>query len=210
VVRAVWKERATTIPVAGEGIVLEGAWQTGQRGVAVVAAPHPEYGGSLDNPVVNDLAHAFFKEGLASLRFNWRGVGASQGRVTGDPSVGEVDYRAAVDHVAEAQAQAQPITAAGYSFGAAVAIRSALHDARLRRLVLVAPPERMLETLPLQKLGLPICVIVGGRDPFAPVDSLLESFDLPNARVDVIPEADHFFATCGLAELHELARAAVA
>jgi alpha/beta superfamily hydrolase len=187
---------------------LEGTWQSGVAGAAVVAPPHPEYGGSMDNPVVNDLAHAFFEGGLASLRFNWRGVGASQGRVSGDPGAGEVDYRAAVDHLAATHPGR--ITAAGYSFGAAIAIRVALHDARLRRLVLVAPPAGMLESLPLEKLGRPIHVIVGGRDPFGPVDALLERFDLPDARIDVIPEADHFFASCGLAELHALARSAVA
>jgi alpha/beta superfamily hydrolase len=206
-VQRVWRERATTIPVESEGIVLEGAWQEGVARAAVVAPPHPEYGGSMDNPVVNELAYAFHQEGLASIRFNWRGVGGSQGRATGDLSAGEVDYRAAVEHLAATHPF--PITGAGYSFGAAVAIRVALHDARIRYLVLVAPPVRMIESLPLEKLGRPIRVIVGGEDPFAPIEPILEYFDLPDTRVDVIPGADHFFAATGLAELHDLARAAV-
>jgi alpha/beta superfamily hydrolase len=206
--RHVWRERATAISVESEGIVLEGAWQAGVARAAVVAPPHPEYGGSMDNPVVNELAYAFHQEGLASVRFNWRGVGGSQGRVTGDLSAGEVDYRAAVDHVAATHPF--PVTGAGYSFGAAVAIRVALDDARVRNLVLVSPPVRLIESLPLEKLGRPIRVIVGGRDPFAPIEQLLECFDLPDTRVDVVPDADHFFAATGLAELHDLARAAVA
>ena len=67
-----------TVPVEDEGLVLEGVWQNGDRG-AVVAPPHPLYGGSFDNPVVNEIAYALHRLGQASLRVHWRGVGASPG-----------------------------------------------------------------------------------------------------------------------------------
>jgi hypothetical protein len=205
--RSAWKEQATTVALPGEGLVLEAVWQGGVNRSAVIAPPHPEYGGSLDNPVVSELAFALHREGFASLRFNWRGVGASQGCRTGALDAAEADFRAAVEHLAASCPW--PITAAGYSFGAAVALRVALGDPRLRALLLVAPPVRLIEALPLHRLARPTVVIVGGCDPFAPVEALLEHFDLPTARVEVIPEGDHFFAA-SLAELGELARAAAA
>lgn len=203
-----WHERGVTIPVPDEELVLEGIWQTGADGAAVVAPPHPELGGSLDNPVVNEIAYALYRAGHASLRFNWRGVGASQGRMTGDVAAAVADYRAALEHVVETSER--PVIGAGYSFGAAAALRVALEDRRIRRLVLVAPPLPMIQELPLDRLNLPLQVICGGHDTLAPVEGLSELFcPLGNARLEVIPTADHFFMQSGLAELFELVYAAV-
>lgn len=204
-----WKEQSVTIPVESEGLVLEGVWQVGDERAAVVAPPHPEFGGSLDNPVVNEIAYALFTEGFASLRFNWRGVGGSQGRVTGDPTSAEVDYEAALSHLH--QTLQVPITAAGYSFGAATALRLALRDQRVRRVVAVAPPVRMIESLPLADLSIPIRVIAGAEDPHAPSAELARALDpIGDSALELIPDVDHFFASGGLAELCELVRAAVA
>jgi alpha/beta superfamily hydrolase len=189
-----------TVPVRDEGLVLEGVWQSGDPPAAVVAPPHPLYGGSFDNPVVNEIAHALYRQGSASLRFNWRGVGASQGRATGDLGVAERDYRAALELVVENSGA--PVTAAGYSFGAAAATRVALHDDRVAKLVLVAPPVELLKALDLQRLQKPVRVVVGGNDAFAPAEELSELFGpLPDARVGVIPDADHFFVQSGLGAL---------
>ena len=110
-----------TVAVASGGLVLEGVWQKGAGRGAVIAPPHPEYGGSLEHPVVSELAYGLYKAGIASLRFNWRGVGASQGRVSGEWKAAEEDYSAAVEQVAATMPP--PIVAAGYSFGAAAALR---------------------------------------------------------------------------------------
>ena len=59
---------------------------------AVVAPPHPLYGGSMDSPVVTEIAHACANTQTASLRFNWRGVGGSAGQMSGEPDVGLADY----------------------------------------------------------------------------------------------------------------------
>ena len=80
------KERAVAIPLEGGEQALEGVFVAGLDDDAVgvvVAAPHPLYGGSMDSPVVNEIAYAARKAGLASLRFNWRGVGASAGAISG-------------------------------------------------------------------------------------------------------------------------------
>jgi hypothetical protein len=204
-----WKEQAVAIPVEAEGLVLEGIWQSGTGRAAVIAPPHPEYGGSLDNPVVNEIAYALHRENYASIRFNWRGVGASQGRRTGSLAAAEADYDAALVHLH--RTVDAPILGAGYSFGAAAAVRVGLRDARIRALLLVAPPFEMIRDLPLEGLGKPLHVIVGDHDRFAPIDLLSELLaPLPHARLEVIPKADHFFSVTGLAELHQAARAAAA
>lgn len=194
------------VPIEDEGMVLEGVWQGGERG-AIVAPPHPLYGGSIDNPVVNEIAYAFYRMGYASVRFNWRGVGASQGVATGDLGAAERDYRAAIDHMVATLGA--PVAAAGYSFGAAVALRTALSDIRLSELVLVAPPIDMIVSLDVESFSGPIRVIVGSEDEFAPTEALSELFSsLDSARVDVIPGADHLFSQRGLAQLSRLLRGA--
>ena len=188
------------VPIEDEGMVLEGVWQSGSGRGAVVAPPHPLYGGSFENPVVNEIAYALYQTGCPSLRFNWRGVGASQGAATSDPGVAERDCLAAIQHVVATVGA--PVTAAGYSFGAATALRLALRDDRLSDLVLVAPPIEMIRSLDIERFEGPIRVLAGMHDDLAPVDQLSELFSsLPNVRVDVIPEADHFFAQSGLSEL---------
>jgi uncharacterized protein len=206
---SVWKEQAVTIPIEAESLALEGAWQAAAGpGGGVVAPPHPLYGGSLDHPVVNELAYALYAEGLPSLRFNWRGVGASQGEPSGDAHAALRDYAAAVEHLAHTVSG--PLVAAGYSFGAVTALRAALADERLRLVVLVAPPVRMLQTLSPRPLERPLLVVSGTRDTFAPVDELQAAFsDVPGARVELVEGADHFFVS-GLGSIVAAVRGAVA
>jgi hypothetical protein len=203
-----WKEQMVPIVVPGAGLSLEGVWQKGDGRGAVIAAPHPEYGGSLESPVISEVAYALYKAGVASLRFNWRGVGASQGMTSGDTAVADEDYLAAVEQVSATTGA--PVIAAGYSFGAAAALRVGLRDARISELILIAPPIAMIESLALDEFCGPIHVIVGGRDTYAPLGQLSALLaGLPNANLDVIPKADHFFASDGLAELVELVRTAI-
>jgi uncharacterized protein len=204
-----WKEQMVPIAVPSSGLVLEGVWQKGAGRGAVIAPPHPEYGGSLEHPVVSELAYGLYKAGVASLRFNWRGVGGSQGRVSGDWRAAEEDYIAALEQVAATLPP--PVVAAGYSFGAATALRVGLRDPRVSELILVAPPVGMMEKLSIGEFRGPIHVIVGGRDEFSPLDELSPLLEgLPNANLDVIPKADHFFGGYGLAEVAELVRSSVA
>ena len=98
--------------LALEGIYLSGSQDDG-RG-ALVAPPHPLYGGSMDSPVVNEVAYACERCGIASLRFNWRGVGASAGTPSGETAHAEADYGAALAHLGETVPGA--IIGCGYSF----------------------------------------------------------------------------------------------
>ena len=201
-------EQAAIVPVQdGESMLaLEAVWLAPPAAsreadaptpLAVVAAPHPSYGGSLDNPVVTEIAHALRGCGAGTLRFNWRGVGASQGEVSADVEQAAADFTAALDHVD----QGGPLIGAGYSFGAATAVRVALRDPRVRALVLVAAPARMLAVLPLDALRVPVLFTAGTRDSYAPraeIDALLR--DLPGARIEWLGGIDHFFGI-GLGEL---------
>ena len=95
---------------------LEGYWQAGARGTgAVITHPHPLYGGTMNNPVVETVQSAYQQYGYATLRFNFRGVGGSQGNF--DNGLGEQnDVRAAISYVENMDVSA--IDLAGYSFGA--------------------------------------------------------------------------------------------
>jgi hypothetical protein len=179
---------------------LEGVYRPGApgslRGV-VIAAPHPLYGGSIESPVVNELSWACARIGLPSIAFNWRGVGASSGVPSGDVADADADYASALAHMAETVQG--PLVAAGYSFGAAAAVRAAAREKRVDRVVLVAPPPRLLAPEAIAALDRPALVIVGAHDELAPLSELAsELTDVPQVRLEAIPRADHFFLS-GLA-----------
>jgi alpha/beta superfamily hydrolase len=199
-----WEERMVAIarPDAEgeslEGIFVQGA-SDGDAG-AVVAPPHPLYGGSMESPVCNELAWACAKRGIASLRFNWRGVGASSGAPSGEASDADADVAAALAHMAETVPG--PLVAAGYSFGAAAVLRAGVASPRVKRLVLVAPPPSLLDEATLGALGRRrALVLAGSADALAP-PAALEALLLgrPGVELVVLPGADHFFSQ-GLAGL---------
>jgi len=184
-----------------EGIFIAGA--AGSDRGAVVAPPHPLFGGSIESPVLSEIAYACTKAGIASLRFNWRGVGASAGLPSGDAVDADSDYRAALAHVGETVGG--PLVACGYSFGAATAARVAQGEQRVERLVLVAPPPAMLPPDAFERLARPVLLLVGECDSLvgeAPLRELAETAG--GVQLEVIPMADHFFGA-GLADISRLA-----
>lgn len=180
-----------------EGIFLAGA-AADDRG-AVIAPPHPLYGGSMDSPVVAEVAFACHRAGIATLRFNWRGVGASAGEPTGDEAAADEDYAAALAHLAESVPGA--LTACGYSFGSAAAVRAAERSPRVRRLLLVAPPPALIAPARIAALRARTLIVSGDRDDFVPLDKLRAGLaGAANVSLRVLPGVDHFFGA-GLAAL---------
>lgn len=159
------------------------------RGVAVVCHPHPQHGGTLDNKVAQTLARAFVQLGWRSVRFNFRGVGASQG--AWDEGVGEVDDALAV---IEAQRDpATPLMLAGFSFGAYVAAQAATRlpdETKAQRLVLVGPSteRQQMASVPADTL-----VIHGESDEVVPLSATLAWARPQNLPVIVFPGVGHFF-----------------
>jgi alpha/beta superfamily hydrolase len=164
---------------------------------AVICHPHPVYGGTMDNNVVMAVAHALQAADHATLRFNFRGVGQSEGRYA--DGVGEAeDVRAAIGYLKEkSSGDDAPIILAGYSFGAWVSARVLDGDRSVSHLILVAPPTAMFDfsTLVADTEERARHVIVGERDQFCDRDALQQVFDRLSEpkTMRVIPHADHFF-----------------
>jgi alpha/beta superfamily hydrolase len=162
-------------------------------GVAVVCHPHPQYGGTLDNKVVQTIARAFLQLGWASVRFNFRGIGASDGEW--DEGRGEVDDALAVVAAARARAgfAGLPLALAGFSFGGYVAAAAAetlpVAD-RPRRVVLVAPStqKQQVPAMPGDTI-----VIHGDADDVVPLATTLDWARPQSLPVIVLPGVGHFF-----------------
>jgi alpha/beta superfamily hydrolase len=157
-------------------------------GIALVAHPHPQQGGTLDNKVVQTLAKTFFALGYVSVRFNFRGVGASEGAF--DQGEGETeDALAALAHARARFGESLPIALAGFSFGSFVQTRVAKRISA-ERLVLVGPAVKRfaVDNVPADTI-----VIHGEEDdvvPLADVFAWARPQELP---IVVFPGCGHFF-----------------
>jgi alpha/beta superfamily hydrolase len=163
------------------------------RGLAVVCHPHPQFGGTLDNKVVQTVARACLELGWASVRFNFRGIGASEG--AWDEGRGEVDDALAVLSAWRANDEfaGLPLLLAGFSFGGFVAVEAAqrLHpDAKPRRLVLIGPSteKQQVADVPADTL-----VIHGEVDDVVPLAATLAWARPQHLPVIVFPGVGHFF-----------------
>jgi uncharacterized protein len=162
---------------------------------AVVCHPHPLYGGSMYNNVVDAVLAAMWKKGWATLRFNFRGVGESEGEHGG--GAGEAEDAAAAVAFISNQPGIQPDDAvlAGYSFGSVAAMTAAPKILNLGGLVLVALPLKMADARSLKDFAGPTVLAAGDGDMYCPA-SQLEALhkDLgARAQLRIIAGADHFF-----------------
>jgi alpha/beta superfamily hydrolase len=170
---------------------LEGLWkepQGARAGSAVFAHPHPLHGGTLHNKVVFRAAKALARAGYGVLRFNFRGVGLSQGRY--DEGRGEADdFRGALE---EAERRGGgPLIAGGFSFGSLAALRAIPGDSRVRALIVVGVPLASVKGDPPPLPAVPTLFVTGSEDVYGP-PAELEEWAAGAGRIVIVPGADHF------------------
>ena len=177
-----------------EGVlqVPEGA---GAFPAVVVCHPHPLYGGSMDNNVVNSLCGALAQASIISFKFNFRGVGASRGRYGGGTGEQE-DVSAAISLISgRAEADSERIGLVGYSAGAGFAFPVAVGDVRIKAVAAVSPPLSMFAFDSLKDCLKPKLLISGSMDDFTPASRFLQICqNLPEPKECLsIEGADHFW-----------------
>jgi len=162
------------------------------RGTAVIAHPHPLHGGTLTNKVVQTMARACVLAGWTAVRFNFRGVGASEGAY--DEGRGELDDLLSV---VAGQAPEGPLCLAGFSFGAFVTSHAAanLHASRdIQRLVLIGTAASRFTVAPVPaELHARTLVVHGEQDDTVPLSSVMDWARPQVLPVLVVPGGGHFF-----------------
>jgi uncharacterized protein len=176
-----------------DGLELEGLLDkaSGQHGV-VIAHPHPLYGGDMTNPVVESLSLVYKRKGYTTLRFNFRGVGKSQGAY--EEGVGEqLDILGAIQYLQDLGVTT--IHLAAYSFGSWVAAKINALPEDVKKLVFVSPPLALMPFADDCILPLLDLVVTGEEDEFAPPGLLEGSVKRwnPDCRLEIIDYADHFY-----------------
>ncbi len=185
-------ERATLIPCGD--LVLEGLWHRGANPPAMlICPPHPLQGSSMDSPVCAELAFACSRRGHATLRFNYRGAGASQGVLSGELARCVDDAQAALAVLAES-VEGRELAVAGYDIGAAVAVELARRVAELRSIVLVAPRAQGYDFAAIAGLQAQGLILVGEEDASCDRLALANVCQQMGDRLEVIEEADHVFS----------------
>ena len=166
--------------------------QPAPRGMAIIAPPHPLFGGTMDNKVVHTLARAFVQSGWTALRFNFRGVGASQGVY--DEGRGELDDLLGV--VAQT-APAGMLALAGFSFGSFVvthAVRALWVQRNIDKIVLVGAASSRFDLAPLLPDAHERSLVVHGEhDDTVPLADVMDWARPQQLPVTVVPGGGHFF-----------------
>jgi alpha/beta superfamily hydrolase len=165
----------------------------GLRAAVVLAHPHPQYGGTMHTKVVYQTAKALTRIGCAVLRFNFRGVGSSEGRYS--EGIGEAaDFRAGLDVMHERYPEAR-IWAAGFSFGAWIALSTGVNDPRVSTLIGIAPPLSRYDFEEVRTSAKPKFFIQGEFDELCSLKQMQQFYahaEEPKELV-VIDSADHLF-----------------
>lgn len=183
-----------TIPASHgqlEAILKEPAGE--RRGVGLVCHPHPLGGGTMHNKVVFRAAAGLVDAGLTTLRFNFRGVGASTGEHN-EIEGGVEDVRDALAWLVTEYPD-EDVTLAGFSFGSRTGMQVGMSDERVSRLVSIGTPvEKYRDFDFLVSVTKPILFIHGDRDEFCTVEGLRSITDrIPHAEVVIFKNCGHFF-----------------
>ena len=162
----------------------------------VLCHPHSLMGGSMDNAVVLAISRSLLEQGLSTFRFNFRGVGKSEGAF--DKGEGEQeDVAAALEVLGKLPGvDGKRIGLAGYSFGAAVSLSAMGKLRRIRAMALVSPPLRAFQGMKDRGVSVPKLVVCGDEDQVVPQAALEEAVagNLQGAELRIIPGANHVWA----------------
>jgi alpha/beta superfamily hydrolase len=193
-------ERMVVLPVGGR--CLDGIFLRGDGPGLLIASPLASEGGSMVHPVCCELAYAASFAGAASLRLDYRGVGASEGERSDDLSQAAADLREGVDFLVEST-RTEGVVVAGLYTGGWAALTLAKADPRVE-LVLLVCPAAGAPPLAYGELGVPVVVVCGDEDPTFDRPAETERVDAAkNARLHVIPGVGRQFRE-GLAKLARL------
>jgi len=191
--------KETTVSFSSGGLLLEGILAIPEGAepfpAVIVCHPHPLYGGSMDNNVVYSLSETLTQASFVSFKFNFRGVGGSQGEFGQGPGEQE-DVKAAISFISMVkEVDPKRIGLAGYSAGAGFAFTIGFNDARIKALAAVSPPLPMFDFNFLRSCSKPKFLISGSRDDLIPINQFLEFCqNLPEPReCEAIEGADHFW-----------------
>ena len=178
-----------------EGVISVSMNGGGSTPGVVVCHPHPLFGGNMDNPVVVAVSRCLADEGFTTLRFNFRGVGASEGS-HGNGEGEAKDVEAALDFLSQwSGVDKGRMGVVGYSFGAMVILSSLKACKRAKAVALVSPPSKALEE-PIDLNGkLPVVFIVGEDDPTVRSNTITDRVKGlgGNVRLQLISGANHFW-----------------
>ncbi len=161
-------------------------------GNVVVCHPHPQHGGTMHNKVAHTLARAFVHVGFAALRFNFRGTEQSEGEY--DEGVGELDDALAAITWMRARNPGMPLWVAGFSFGAAIAVKAAVAT-DVDGLISVAPAITRFASGLDKQPECPWLIVQGDQDELVDIDETVAWVDglNPGPELLIIPNAEHFF-----------------
>jgi len=182
---------------------LEGRYHHSPQGTAPVALllhPHPQHGGTMNNRVVYALYQVFVRHGFSALRFNFRGIGRSQGIF--DRGEGELsDAAAALDWLLSYNANAGAVWIAGFSFGAWIGMQLLMRRPEIDAFVAVVPPANLFDFSFLAPCPASGLIIQGDRDQLVPLEAVQRLIDRLMQQRDIAVEhrliagADHFFSS---------------
>lgn len=171
----------------GDGVFSE------RQVIAIICHPHPQHGGTMDNKVVTTLMRVYRDLGIAVVRFNFRGVGRSEGQF--DNAVGEQDDLLAIVAWLNQQFPEAPLLLAGFSFGSSIAAQVSYEVTRLLHLALIAPPVERYPYSRDSKFNCPLCVVQGDEDERVFAFGVYDWVASLQGDVELIryPDAGHFF-----------------
>ena len=184
------------VEIPSDDVILVGGYTPSDAATAgvVICPPHPFYGGTMENNVVFAVRDALVSIGFSTLRFNFRGVGGSGGRSTGELLDGR-DVGAAIDFLEGKSGKGAPLFLVGYSYGAWVGLFHAISDERVDGWIAISPPTTMFDFSYLSFASGPKLFIAGDADFLCEAYAIREMASrlTDPKKVVVIPGADHFF-----------------